>query len=118
MTAARQAGDPGQRADLLAAALELWHGPVLGSVASDQLRARVGSVYEEMRLAAIEQCAEAYLRGGSPDRAVLVLAAAGDDHPVREEAVRLRMTALAAAGRNYRRYGEVNGAAPGVVPTA
>jgi len=99
VTAARQAGDPGQRADLLAAALELWHGPVLGSVASDQLRARVGSVYEEMRLAAIEQCAEAYLRGGSPDRAVLVLAAAGDDHPVREETVRLRMTALAAAGR-------------------
>lgn len=99
VTAARQAGDPGQRADLLAAALELWHGPVLGSVASDQLRARVGSVYEEMRLAAIEQCAEAYLSGGSPDRAALVLAAAGDDHPVREETVRLRMTALAAAGR-------------------
>jgi DNA-binding SARP family transcriptional activator/tetratricopeptide (TPR) repeat protein len=99
VTAARQAGDPGQRADLLAAALELWHGPVLGSVASDQLRARVGSVYEEMRLAAIEQCAEAYLRSGSPDRAVLVLATAGDDHPVREETVALRMTALAAAGR-------------------
>ena len=93
---------PARRAAALSAALDLWQGPVLGETASDYLRERVGAAFEEIRLAATEQCAGAHLDDGQPDRAIVALAQAAD-RPVREHLVGLRMTALAAAAARPRR---------------
>lgn len=98
VTQAQQITDPARRAASLAAALDLWQGPVLGDTGSDFLRERVGAPFEEIRLAAIEQCARAHLDDGQPDRAIVAIAQA-PDRPVREQLIGLRMTALAVAGR-------------------
>ena len=99
LACARDIGDPGQRAHALAGALQLWRGSLLGGVATDRLRDRVGSVYEELSLAAIAECAEAETASGHPDRAIERLVEVVAAHPVREDLVGLLMSAYAAAGR-------------------
>jgi len=99
LACAREVPDPADRASALAGALELWRGPLLGGVASDRLRMRIGSAYEEMRLAAIAECAEAETASGRPDRAVQRLLDIVAAHPVREDLAGLLMAAYAAAGR-------------------
>src|SRR6185437_8625200 len=99
LACAREVPDPADRASALAGALELWRGPLLGGVASDRLRMRIGSAYEEMRLAAIAECAEAETASGRPDRAVERLVEIVAAHPVREDLVGLLITAYGAAGR-------------------
>src|SRR6185437_597249 len=99
LACAREVPDPADRASALAGALELWRGPLLGGVASDRLRMRIGSAYEELRLAAIAECAEAETASGRPDRSVERLVEIVAAHPVREDLVGLLITAYGAAGR-------------------
>jgi DNA-binding SARP family transcriptional activator len=97
LTCARAVAEPGARAGALAAALELWREPLLGE--PDRLRMRIGSAFEEMRLAAIAECAEAEIECGRPDLAIERLVEIAAAHPVRENLVGLLMSAYAAAGR-------------------
>src|SRR5712691_8813536 len=99
LACARELADPAERAGLLADALELWRGPLLGGVASDRLRMRIGSAYDEMRLTDIAECAEAETASGQPERAIERLVEMVAAHPVREDLVGLLVSAYAAAGR-------------------
>ena len=99
VTSARELVDPAERSRVLTAALELWRGPVLGDVATERLRAQVGAPAEELRLAAVEQCAEAALDCGDPSHAIALLGGAAELRPVRERSVGLLMAAYSAAGR-------------------
>jgi DNA-binding SARP family transcriptional activator len=91
--------DCAERARVLTAALELWTGPLLGGTASAQLRARLSIAWQELRMTALEQCAQAELDCGRPERAIGVLADHALGQPIREQSVALLMRAYAAAGR-------------------
>jgi DNA-binding SARP family transcriptional activator len=84
--------EPGERAGALA-------GPLFGSIASDRLRERIGSAFEELWQAAIADCAEAETASGHADRAIGRLVDIAAAPPVRENLVGLLMSAYAAAGR-------------------
>lgn len=99
LACARGVADPAQRASALSDALDLWRGPLLGGVATDRLRERIGLAFEELRLAAITECAEAELSSGRPEGAIRQLVEVVAACPVRENHVGLLMTAYLAAGR-------------------
>jgi predicted ATPase/DNA-binding SARP family transcriptional activator len=84
---ALNAGNPGQAEKLLGAALELWRGPA--EVDSARL--------DELRMAAVEDHAEAQLALGGPDLARLQELVAA--YPLRERLRGQLMRALAASGR-------------------
>ncbi|MEU0937229.1 BTAD domain-containing putative transcriptional regulator [Embleya sp. NPDC005971] len=96
---ASAAGDPDERVRLLDRALSLWRGPLLADVIDDPLRGRLGGRYAELRLAALEQRAEARLAMGLHDRVLADLAPVVDEFATRERLVGARMTALYRAGR-------------------
>jgi len=95
----RRCDDPARTAAVLAEALALWRGPLLGDVATERLRSRLGAGLEELRLTAVEDCAQAELDAGRPDRTITMLAGSATDFPVRERAVALLMRAYASTGR-------------------
>jgi DNA-binding SARP family transcriptional activator/tetratricopeptide (TPR) repeat protein len=95
----RRCDDPVRTAAVLTEALALWRGPLLGDVATERLRSRLGAGLEELRLTAVEECAKAELEAGCPDRTIAMLAGPATEFPVRERAVALLMHAYAATGR-------------------
>jgi SARP family transcriptional regulator, regulator of embCAB operon len=95
----RRCGDPVRTAAVLAEALALWRGPLLGDVATERLRSRLGAGLEELRLSAVEECAQAELEAGRPDRTITMLGGSATEFPVRERAVALLMRAYASTGR-------------------
>jgi DNA-binding SARP family transcriptional activator/tetratricopeptide (TPR) repeat protein len=99
---ARQAiadGADERGAGLLRQALELWRGPALADVGSEQLRRIEGARLEEARLHALEDRIEADLRLGRHGELVGELAALVATHPLREGLVGQLMLALYRSGR-------------------
>lgn len=94
---ALRAHDPVTARDLLTTALGLWRGQALADVAQARYAAAPAARWEELRLVALEDRAEADLAlGRSPVAELEELVAA---HPLRERPRLLLMRALAAAGR-------------------
>ncbi|MCW6010651.1 tetratricopeptide repeat protein [Micromonospora sp. CPCC 205371] len=89
---------PGGRADGLAAALELWRGPVLGDDADSALRDRVGADLHTLHLSTLEHWAGALVAAGRFDEALPQLARLTVEHPARERFTELYMTALYRIG--------------------
>ncbi|MGW4793163.1 BTAD domain-containing putative transcriptional regulator [Nonomuraea sp. NPDC004297] len=96
---AAEEADPASRARLLGAALELWHGPVLGDGADDGLRSRLCADLEVQRLTAQEDRLGALIEARQHDTALPELARLVLEHPTRERLAELRITGLYQAGR-------------------
>ncbi|WP_173524434.1 AfsR/SARP family transcriptional regulator [Nonomuraea antri] len=94
---ARQA-PPAAKAALLRETLGLWRGQVLGGIGSRPLRAVAGR-WEELRLSALEDWAEAELDLGGHRELVGVLGVAVAEHPLRERIRSQLMLALHRSGR-------------------
>ena len=96
--AARGAG-AAEAADLLAAALDLWHGPAYGDCADiERVRAEARRL-EERRQGASEAHAAALLRAGRIDDAVAAAEALVAAEPLREGGWAVLIEALASAHR-------------------
>ncbi|WP_310972242.1 MULTISPECIES: AfsR/SARP family transcriptional regulator [unclassified Amycolatopsis] len=93
-----RAARPARAAGVFRAALELWRGPVLADIA-EPLRAGEAARFDELRLAALEGRIEAEIASGDHLRAVPDATALVLEHPLRERARALLMTALCASGR-------------------
>ncbi|MCW8381395.1 AfsR/SARP family transcriptional regulator [Streptomyces justiciae] len=85
--------------ELLEDALELWHGPPLSGVAGQWLPSTAGVYLEEERLSALEEHATATLETGRVRDAIRELTSLVVEHPLRERAASLLMTALHREGR-------------------
>ncbi|MFI6299141.1 BTAD domain-containing putative transcriptional regulator [Nonomuraea sp. NPDC050790] len=101
IAAARQealGGRKGQAADMFRAMLRLWRGPVLGGITSSALL-NAASRWEELRLAALEECAELELELGHHRELTAELRSFVGEHPLRERARAQLMLALSRSGR-------------------
>ncbi|WP_189106521.1 AfsR/SARP family transcriptional regulator [Streptomyces camponoticapitis] len=87
------------RLRLLGLALPEWGGPVLAGVASEGLVRRLGAGFEELRLSAAVQCAEARLTLGQHLLAHEELAHMMVEYPHHERLAALRMIALYRSDR-------------------
>jgi DNA-binding SARP family transcriptional activator len=96
--AALRTGDAARAARLFRVALGLWRGPVLADVA-ESLREGEAARFDELRLAALEGRIEADVAAGDHLSAVPDVTGLVHDHPLRERAWELLMTALCASGR-------------------
>jgi DNA-binding SARP family transcriptional activator/tetratricopeptide (TPR) repeat protein len=88
-----------ERSRLLRQALTLWRGPVMHNAAGDQLRQRLGTGLEELRLHAVEEAAAADLELGRDRELIPELARLTAEHPHRERLIGQYMLALHRAGR-------------------
>ena len=96
---AAQRADPADAADLLAAALDLWHGPAYGDRADvERVRAEARRLEERCR-GAREARAVALLRTGRHDEAVAAAEALVAAEPLREGGWAVLIEALAGAHR-------------------
>ncbi|MER7046050.1 BTAD domain-containing putative transcriptional regulator [Streptomyces jumonjinensis] len=96
---ARAAGDPRERAALLADALAVWRGPAFADFADEEFVRAAAARLEEQRLTALEEQAEARLELGEH---ALVADDLGDLvalHPLRERLRTAHVRALYLAGR-------------------
>jgi DNA-binding SARP family transcriptional activator/tetratricopeptide (TPR) repeat protein len=99
---ARRVEDPGARASGLGRALALWRGPIMVDVidlVDDTARSGLAAGFGELRLAAVEERAEALLECGGHDRMIDELIVAAEQNPTRERLIGALMVALARAGR-------------------
>jgi DNA-binding SARP family transcriptional activator len=97
--AARRAARWAEVSAAAARALELWRGAPLLDVPSQVLHDRFVPGFEQLRLQALEDRAEADLRLGRQDRLIPELRDLAAEHPVRERFHGQLMEALARAGR-------------------
>ncbi|GAA4994857.1 AfsR/SARP family transcriptional regulator [Kitasatospora paranensis] len=98
-SAAQRSGDPERALALLRAGLRLWRGPALFD-AGDGLRcAAAAALFDERRLAAREDLAEALLTVGDVRQAVAELHPLVVDRPTHERLCELLMVALYRSGR-------------------
>ena len=95
---AQHAGDDLERADLLDRALGLWHGPALADVLTDELRMRLCHGLQQLRLAAVEERAEAYLRLGRHLSLLNELTDLAARYPYRQRITAALMTTLYRTG--------------------
>jgi len=94
-----RASDPSRRARLLSEALELWRGEPLAELAFEQFaQAEIGRLVE-LRLALLEERAEAELSLGRHAALVGDLEALVREHPLRERLRAQLMLALSRSGR-------------------
>ncbi|XIE81111.1 BTAD domain-containing putative transcriptional regulator [Streptomyces sp. SBR177] len=93
-----RAGDPERGAPLLREALALWRGAPLPEFARVGFASRAAARFEELRLAAVEDHAEARFALGQAAELLAELRELTDAHPLRERAAGLLMRALHAAG--------------------
>ncbi|GAB4583343.1 BTAD domain-containing putative transcriptional regulator [Nocardia sp. IFM 10818] len=91
--------DPRARRRLLGDALTLWRGPAYAPYATAGWAAPELARLTDMRWTAMEQRASAALELGRPDEAATGLHRLVEEHPEREEAVRLLALAHYRAGR-------------------
>ncbi|WP_234386166.1 AfsR/SARP family transcriptional regulator [Streptomyces lydicus] len=99
-----------ERAGLLGAALDLWHGPAFAGFADGDLIRPVAESLEEQRLTALEERATARLELGEHAPLAAELAGLVARHPLRERLRALQLTALYRAGRQSEAltaYGEI-----------
>ncbi|WP_345714234.1 ATP-binding protein, partial [Kineococcus glutinatus] len=89
-------GDAEEAAALLAEGLALWRGPALADLDQPAEAAR----WEELRLEAVADRAEADLRRGALTGLTAELGALSRQHPHQERLAALRVRALHAAGRS------------------
>ncbi|ACU74139.1 transcriptional regulator, SARP family [Catenulispora acidiphila DSM 44928] len=97
--AAADAGDWRAAARFAAEALALWRGEPLADVPSELLHLEEAAAWAEMRVEAIELRARADISLGRAADAAAALRRLAADHPHREPAYALLMSALAAADR-------------------
>jgi DNA-binding SARP family transcriptional activator len=97
--AALRAGQPDRAADLLNAALDLWHGPALSDVSPSPLVTAEADRLAEQRLAAWEARVDADLDLGRHAELVGELRQHVEQHPLRERSWRQLMIALHRSGR-------------------
>lgn len=102
---------PNQRARrLLEQALALWRGPAYAEFAQRPFATAEAVRLDELRLACVEDLAEIQVEDGDPVAALPALAALVAEHPLRERARSLLMTARYQAGQisealdTYRDY--------------
>ncbi len=93
------AEDPVEARRRLGEALALWNGPAYAEFASAPWAAVEIGRLEELRAVARIRHAEASLRCGDAENAVLLADALRRDHPLREDAWRILAHALYVAGR-------------------
>ena len=98
-SAKAHAGEWDRAARLLRDALALWTGDPLADVRSAFLQRTEASRLAELRLDALEECAEADLRLGRNEACAADLRALAAGHPFRERLWELLMLALYRAGR-------------------
>ncbi|MFF2654554.1 BTAD domain-containing putative transcriptional regulator [Streptomyces sp. NPDC058045] len=99
LTRASAATDPEQSLELARAALELWQGPLLGNVQSEQLhRDQVPRLAEE-RLLAVELVFDGELRLGRHREMISEARRAVQSHPAHERLSALLIEALYRSGR-------------------
>jgi predicted ATPase/DNA-binding SARP family transcriptional activator len=84
---------------LLTRARALWRGAAYAEVAYDDFARAEAERLEELRLAALEEWAEARLRLGRHHELAADLIAAAGEHPLRERLQELAMVALYRSGR-------------------
>ncbi|WP_026127874.1 AfsR/SARP family transcriptional regulator, partial [Nocardiopsis lucentensis] len=96
---ARDGAEPRTRVDLLTRALDLWRGPALAEFADGDAARPVVARWEEERVAAVEERAEALNALGEYAVVAADLTDAVDRHPFRERLHAARITALYGAGR-------------------
>ncbi|MBD0736087.1 hypothetical protein BGM09_23500 [Streptomyces sp. CBMA29] len=95
---ARVAGDLAECAELLGAALELWHGPALAGLSGRVIEARAAA-WNERRLAVQETYTDHQLALGRHTEVVASLSAIVAEYPLREKPVSQLMLALHRGGR-------------------
>jgi ABC-type transport system substrate-binding protein/DNA-binding SARP family transcriptional activator len=93
------AGEPGQAAETLSAALGLWRGTPLADFSLERFARPEVARLEEIRAGVLEDRIEADLALGRHADVVSELATLIDAHPLRERLARLRMIALYRCGR-------------------
>ncbi|AUS80753.1 AfsR family transcriptional regulator [Actinoalloteichus sp. AHMU CJ021] len=96
---ARAARDPEVRAGRLGEALAVWRGPALADLAAEPAAVAAASVWEEERLVATEEWAEARLRLGDHAGLAVELTPTVARHPIRERLRERHLIALYRAGR-------------------
>ena len=99
LTARARSAPPEQAAEPLAKALALWRGPAYDEFADRDFAAAEAQRLERLRLDATEEHAAALIDAREHEQAAEELEALLDEHPFRERAVELLMTALYGAGR-------------------
>ena len=115
-------GDWASAAERLAAALDLWRGPVLASLARSESWRTEAARLEQLRLAVLEDSIDARLALGHHAELVAELRALTDEHRLRERLWAQWMLALYRSGRQadalavYRRLRELLAAELGVEP--
>jgi DNA-binding SARP family transcriptional activator len=95
---AAAAGQAGQAAAELRAALALWRGPALAGLDGAVIEAEAASL-DEQRLTALEECFDLELALGAHGRLVSELGAVAREHPLRERFAGQLMIALYRSGR-------------------
>jgi len=85
-------------AGTLRAALALWRGPMLADINSDLVQ-RGAALFEDGRVAAIEEWVRLDLALGRHETVISELAALVEEHPYNERLAELRMIALYRCGR-------------------
>ncbi|MEE4545575.1 BTAD domain-containing putative transcriptional regulator [Streptomyces sp. V4-01] len=95
---AQRTGDPRERAALLDRALALWQGPALADVTTEELRMRLCHGLHSLRLAALEERAEAYLRLGRHLSLLDELTGLAARHPYRQRITAALMVTLHRSG--------------------
>ncbi|MFY1632990.1 AfsR/SARP family transcriptional regulator [Solwaraspora sp. WMMB335] len=96
---ARDSDDGRNKVDLLRQALELWRGPALADVASEEIREELCRGLDEARLAAIEERFGAELRLGRHGQLIDELTELVARYPFRQQFAAFLMLALYRAGR-------------------
>jgi predicted ATPase/DNA-binding SARP family transcriptional activator len=96
---AGRAAEPRERADLFTRALDLWRGPVLAEFTDTEPARSAAAHWEELRVTALEDLAEARLELGEHAALAVELADATARHPYRERLHAARVRALYGAGR-------------------
>ena len=99
ITAARSIRDPGQRARRLAEAIGLWRGDPVADLGAERFAGPETARLEALRLAAVEDQAEAELEAGHHAALLPELEALAQRHPLSERLRALLMLALYRAGR-------------------
>jgi len=89
--------DAAQRAEMLAEALRMWHGPVLADL-DGRLQQLVGTNLDELRMAALEERIAADLELGRHQQLVPELGNLVDQDPMRERLTYLLMLAAYRSG--------------------
>ncbi|MFB8009683.1 BTAD domain-containing putative transcriptional regulator [Nocardia sp. NPDC056000] len=90
---------PGERNALLETVLTQWHGPALEAFADFEWAAAEADRLTDLRLTAVELNAQAKLELARAGEVVIELRALFDEHPGREELVRLLATAQYQQGQ-------------------